>query len=60
MATRDTATSDEMASTTGKCFARTLRPIALPSAARNAALRAELWNMSMKLTGAQLNEAAPQ
>ena len=48
------ATSEALDGVTGKCFGATVRPAALPRRARDAALRQALWNLSVRLTNADL------
>ena len=44
------AASEELAGVTGKCFAATLRPIAIPRRALDADARRALWDLSAALT----------
>lgn len=48
------ATSEALAGVNGRCFAATLRPVALPRRAHDAALRRALWDLSARLTNAEL------
>jgi len=48
------ATSEALDGVTGRCFAATLRPVPLPRRANDAALRRALWDLSVRLTNAEL------
>lgn len=48
------ATSEALDGVNGRCFAATLRPVSLPGRAHNEALRRALWDLSMRLTNAEL------
>jgi NAD(P)-dependent dehydrogenase (short-subunit alcohol dehydrogenase family) len=47
------ATSEALDGVTGECFAASLRPVALPRQARNAATRRALWDLSARLTATE-------
>lgn len=48
------ATSEALDGVSGRCFAATLRPVLLPRRAHDAALRRALWDLSVRLTSAEL------
>ena len=44
------ATARALSGVTGRCFAGSLRPVAIPRAARDGTVRADLWRVSVELT----------
>lgn len=48
------ATSEALNGVTGSCFAATLRPVSFPRQARDAVLRRALWDLSVRLTNAEV------